>query len=496
MPTLLENLANWNQKADAGETNLYCRTDDAQFIEDGQCNLVLGRKGSGKSALLNHVERRHERTGLFYRITFNPSVLRVWAGSGTNQPLNAEQYEILWTAFIYSSICKEAVNRGHARGLLRDALAIRHDVSTHTTLLKAVRSLLGARKIRIGLPYVEFEHGVAPSQLPQNPSDPQLLRLINSASQDVLKICRASKKQLFILCDEIDLRFESRRDLMRFQQYLECIKGLLLAANSISDFAASNKAQIRPVIAMRADIYEQVHLPQMNAFRSRKLQLNPSVDAIEQILAYRICQSLPDFSASRPLGIADAWRRVFYDGDAGGRRFDSKAFMRDRTLNRVRDYVEFFRLAAIEQLTIDPRRKLISRDALIAAYLKFVDFLVTEFVDELCFKYDFGIGLVDVFRSMYGGPHAARENFSYVEFKKKCGEYSINLTEQDFKSLVRDLYRMSVIGFQEPTPTGYRATVFRFLSPDTAFPANFWDAPIGLCLHTGFRAALSRLQVA
>lgn len=476
----LENIARWQQKANAREIEFYRPTKQAQEVFSGETPLVLGRKGAGKTALMNFLMNSRKNEANFTRVQFNPTLLRDWGGGTDGSLLSTQDYALRWQAFIFHTICRQAVRDKTIRGGMRDRLSIRYAVTSHSSLGKTLRKTLGGlRKLKVGPTGVEIERGYRPGAMPNVPNNEDWAPYLETCRDDVLQIARNTDKPCVAIFDEIDLTFDPHSDRLQYDEYVNCIKGLLACGSSMNLNAAEAKL-VFPIIALRSDIFEAIDGPELSAWNGKKAFLEPDQSTIKQILSFRISHSL-GLSESEGLPFSQAWRRVFADDE------DFK-YIFSRSLNRMRDYVEFMRLAAEEEIAEKKNRKKISHHATTRAYHRFKTFLLAEFVDELYFKYKFGRQLVDAFRLLY---EERGDHFTYDKFAECCARMNIELNEIDMRELVRDLFRTSVVGYRV-TEVGEKLKpfVYRFEKPDDQLPTEFWKPNVHLGLHRAVRSAL------
>ncbi|MEE9381422.1 MAG: hypothetical protein V3V03_08450, partial [Hyphomonadaceae bacterium] len=280
--------------------------------------------------------------------------------------------------------------------------------------------------------------------------------------------------------DEIDLTFDPHSNQLRYKEYVDCIKGLLACGSSMI-LNASESGSVFPIIALRSDIFEAIDGPELSAWNGKKLALEPDQETIKDILRYRISHSL-GLADDEILSFSQAWRKVFSE--------DSDfEFIFSKSLNRIRDYVEFMVLAAQEELSLKKGRKRIHHESTFQAYHKFKTFLLAEFVDELYFKYEFGRQLVEAFQLLY---EDGDEYFTYEKFSDCCVRMHIKLDEVEKRELVRDLFRTSVVGFRVIENIHQRPPfLYRYEQRDVLLPTEFWKDSVHLGLHKAIRSALN-----
>jgi len=489
--TFLENVSNWQQKADHNEIKYYRPPAELKQILSGQYPLILGRKGTGKSALLNYIEEEHKKDHLFVRIEFNPVRLRGWGSDESGNKLSPEHYEVLWSAFIFQTICREAVTRDFIKGRLKDEISIRHAVDTHSSVMKSFRKTIQTvKRLKVSFDGIEIENGAAPRELPKYPKSEDWLNFTQTCRTDAMRVSERSKYKIIVLCDEIDLHAH-QTDRLKAQDYLNCVGGLLRSAAKIS-IGKGQETSIQPIVALRSDIFAMLNQPELNAWNGKTLELFGSDSYLRDVLSYRISKAIP--GNKEELSFSKAWAAAFYDdsqvnSDDELSRFES---IQDRTLNRTRDFVEYMRLAANYQLNRkDSKSTRLTAQSFIDSYFDFSKFFLNEFKDEMIFKYEFGRHIIEALRYLYQSD-PSRQNFLMTDFTKALTEQGVSESDLHLRDLVRDLYHTSALGYQVKRENGtWTSSTFKHLEPMAQLPAQFWDAHTAFVLHRGFRRALA-----
>ena len=106
--TILKNIeTNWKLEAKLEDTEKYFyHSDDARaIIRDGKC-YVIGRKGSGKSAICEHLVRRNEHNVFTTKLNFKNFPFNELYHLDNQKYTQPNQYITLWKYLIYSHICR------------------------------------------------------------------------------------------------------------------------------------------------------------------------------------------------------------------------------------------------------------------------------------------------------------------------------------------------------------------------------------------------------
>lgn len=328
------DLGNDEAEQDARLEEYFLRTPFYENAMNGSKTLVIGRKGSGKSAIFILIDKEIRRTGNMV-ITITPdqyswSALKDYKESGI---LPEQANTNAWRLTLLSSIVwklneEKLINE---RSKLTSYFKYMNEAYTPTketwflNLIEKGKRLLNGIKTQ----WVSFDFGETSSV-----STP--LRIIDE-TQALLQKEWPTGKIVRILIDRLDDSWDAS------QESIYTIIGLLKAANLINT-AMSGKVIVS--IFLRSDIYDNLFFDDQDKLRQYEELILWSQEDLKAVVAERVRVSL-----NLPTGTSSAeiWSNLF-----SSKVYRSKAsadkYIIDRTFKRPRDMISFVRFALEQAL--------------------------------------------------------------------------------------------------------------------------------------------------
>ena len=267
MENLINNLS-FGKDAAEHEANLeefFLKTPIFNELLSGQRTLVVGKKGSGKSAIFKMLSKKVKDNRIFLPITEIQGELehRVIFNGFTQEPRNIDEIREAWKRFIGIKLVKEIIDNSALFSL----------GGAESELLTTMLQEAGA----IAQP---------PSRNPQetaqrleqsilNPMDySKLFKGINDFAQQ-------RSIEIYILIDRLD------EILINEAVTRDVIDGLIVATADLTKYN-----NIKLILFLREDAYAKIQTHTVSHMHSSKWVLSWSEDEIIQFLAKRIAYSL------------------------------------------------------------------------------------------------------------------------------------------------------------------------------------------------------------
>ncbi|HEV7669968.1 MAG TPA: ATP-binding protein [Thermoanaerobaculia bacterium] len=324
-PDVLSDLDFGEDSAEAERSFLervFVRTAIFERILKGQKQLILGRKGSGKTALCLMIHRELTQEGHDV-ILMAPHDLILGPKPETDSNRTARQ----WRTALLGQIAKQitmltqktvGANRlkwpNDAR-LLRSFLI--HNFEAERRWLDKVMSFIRSfRKIKALGAEIEFEA--------QKRDDASMNVTLNAATESIrLSLSRDAKKTFYILVDKADESWGSRPEDEAM------ITGLLKAAKEVSE----QLSQVRVIVFLRSDIYDSLQFHDSDKFHSMEERIVWGRKDLLKMVAIRASESTKGLC-----GTADSvMTRLFPKFVEGKATFE---FLLSHTLLRPRDIIQ------------------------------------------------------------------------------------------------------------------------------------------------------------
>jgi hypothetical protein len=351
-------IANWQVEATSRDTNRYFFiTRDFNDIMDGQHCLVVGGKGTGKTALSLFIESRSSPEVLCLRLRSGAYRFTNFIKQSRDSSAPREYYLQLWRHFILET----------ARSMIQNA----DTFYKHNTFEKKVdashRQLITfLSRFHIFKEWIgDYEELSCPGTEQAKVELESLEKLINKW---------ADGRRFIIIFDELDEGYTGQRE------YLECYQALV---DACEQFARDPDSLVKPIVVFRDDIYESLPPGRSSKWGDIKVELKWDLPTIQRLLAFRIARAFDENMSQEEPSFSAEWERLFSptlvpDGTKQVEKFD---FIAARTLGRPRDYIKFIQECAKLMRDDEENHKDIDSAILKNAESPYSDYLWAELRD-------------------------------------------------------------------------------------------------------------------
>jgi len=472
--TFLE-IASWPIEArEESAADYFFHFNDVSHIENGIKNYVIGRKGTGKTAIADYLHS-HQSFNKFSRLlsfkNFPFNALYSFADESYNRP---NQYITIWTYMIYHYICSMMAENQRVLSNCNFDLGKAFQFEVKGALSQSVKNITSRN-------YSLTILGMGGS-FAQEASEGRFdfVRANEALKQFIEK--HIDDSDYFIIFDELD---EDYRDVLspdRKDGYFELLVSLFKAAQNIRAEFSGARTKIRPVIFLRDDIFDLCRDVDKNKWLDRAITLKWDEGQLRQMTKYRLSQALRKTGFSVDPG--EAWDAVFSVnktrfGTNGKNSSDTFRFMLGRTFMRPRDVVSYIRECAKIAMSLDGSRK-ISNQVIKNAIDGHSSYMRREIIDEVFPVMEDVSEVLDVLAKI------RKQVFSRKEFNDRYREYQNQLPERDRSKIsesqvLKILYHFNVVG--NVTSGGHR--IFAYNSQ-----VKVLNMDENLCVHGGIMRSL------
>lgn len=477
-PTLQSIASNWKLEAKLEDTDKYFyHSSDAQtLIRDGKC-YVIGRKGSGKSAICEYLVKRDDYNMFTTKLNFKNFPFNELYHLENQRYTPPNQYITLWKYLIYSNICKLMVSNESIDSSVRselEKLYPKKDVKTLArTISKWTSAEFGATVLGTG--------GALKVSRENTTNQAPWIDKVNILEDIILEYC--DNANYYIVFDELDEDYRTIRDTESSEQYVFLLTSLFKAVQDIkSTFLDSNK-NIKPIVFLRDDIYALIKDADKNKWRDYKVDIEWTENKLKDLLAFRISKDID--SKMPPLKFKKAWEKIFFREQVGmgtkqRKKIDSFDFIARSTHLRPRDFIRFIQACAAE--TQNRNQKFIKESVIKFVDRAFSNYLRDEIVDEV-----FPI-LPEIEQYLQIFANIRKWNFKIDEFTQEYNKYlnAGTIKERNLDFVLDTLYNFSVIGNQHK----HKKDIFYFKYMHTNMTFNRNE---NIVIHRGLFKALQLL---
>ncbi|MBK5276836.1 MAG: hypothetical protein JJE30_17550 [Desulfuromonadales bacterium] len=471
---LLLEVSRWKREAKAEDNDRYFwHVHEVDKIARGEKYFVIGRKGSGKTAISEYFNKQKRHDVFAEKLSFKNFPFNELYSHNNQKYTAPNQFITIWKYLIYSTICRLMLNNEAVDLDVRNKLSKIYD--SNSPLSRRVGEWVG-KDFGIslfGLSIKVSNH--TPTTIPVN-----WVEYVDYLEDIIVK--HAGDATYFILFDELD---EDYRDIVKaeqYEQYTSLITSLFKAVQDVrTTFSQYGGMKIYPVIFLRDDIYEVVQDSDKNKWGDFRVDLNWESEKIKKVIAFRISRALNPFCSST-LSFEESWNKLFGSrligaGTGKKKKLNTFDYIARSTLLRPRDFVTYLQNCA--QQAIDDGT-MITPGVVRKVDKAFSNYLREELSDEL-------FAVVPEISNIFDAISQVRKwNFSIKEFENIYNDQISrgSIKKRNISFVLQLLYLFSVIG---NTPRSGRY-IFRYQNREARF--NFNER---IVVHRGLFKALQIL---
>jgi hypothetical protein len=473
--TLIEEIReNWKLDAKTENTERYFfHVKEVERIVSGKRSYVIGRKGTGKTAISQFIDAFKDPNIFTEKLSFKHFPFNELYGLKNSGYTAPNQYITLWKYIIYSHICKMMARNqaipNEVQGPLQKLYAPEPVNSLQRWIKKWTAndyslSILGTGG-KIGLKEVTI-------------TDSWISRT------DTLESVIAEyidESTYYVVFDELDEDYKNIIDKSQYESYTHLLTGLFKAVQDIKSIFKDARFKIYPIIFLRDDIYSVLTDADKTKWDDFKIELEWDKKKIKELVAFRISRAIDATGALMPFD--SAWEKLFdlspiETGHRQTGHMSAFDFMARSTHLRPRDFTKYIQACAEATEGSTGR---IAAETVKKVDKTFSSYLKRELIDEIHGVIPDISAVFDVISQIRKQTFKEREFRAAFEQKNKEG----TIKETDAAFVLRILFIFSVIGNQ---PRQVNQTVFRYISRDAEpnFQENF-------VVHRGLLKALQIL---
>ncbi|WP_213309203.1 P-loop ATPase, Sll1717 family [Paraburkholderia sacchari] len=439
--------------------NYFVTTPAVQQIRDGEVILVLGRKGSGKTALVRHFTEG-QASVTSRALTLGSYPWQVHEQRGDASVSEVEAYVASWRYLIAVQFA---------------ALLMEHpDIDMRTgeaaSISEFLRSNYGGSKPDLGdilrppelkLSKASFEPQILGNKLGSislertNLNAGRELRALTDALFGALQTLGAAcgVESISLHFDELDLGLvdlsESRKNMLI---------GLVLAAREVSRWAGQQSMKCWPVVYLRTDLWEELRFSDKNKISNGKaLNLEWNSTSLLSLVAERIRATVAPTASWPTVASPSAMRGSQAKWD----------HILARTFLRPRDVISFLNVAlsAAKKRDTDASLPLVLENPdIIDARDGYSVYLKQELEDEIVPHWSHWEDALRAFSAI------ATVTFHLEQFKQEYERRKSAANTVTAEDALATLYGFSVIGYERRSGYGGSTWIFQYINPEAG-----WD---------------------
>lgn len=473
---LLEEIEDWKLEAKLEDNQRYFyHTKVVDRILKGKKLYVIGRKGTGKTAITENLVTRNENGYFAQKLTFKNfpfNKLYELEDKGYNSP---NQYITLWKYIIYSTTCKMMIQDQSVDIVERNKLEKLFPEDISTALPSAVEKWTG---FKFDIKILGNGIGIGANKNSPECQHENWIDRVEIIENFLLK--NINKNKYLVVFDELDEDYKDIIETEKHKRYTQLLTSLFKAVQDIRAKFQDN--QYYPVIFLRDDIYDILQDPDKTKWSDFRVDLEWDKDSLKKMLAFRISRALDP--NGKILEFEDAWNLVFEKGgvNVGHQRTKKMPIFDYITRSshlRPRDYVRYLQLCA-EKANDRDQKKI--KAALVAEMdSAFSNHLRSELEDEI-----HGI-ISDIDKVLNIFTVLRKQKIRIEEFKTlyENAHEEGKVLLKDYQFVLEILFHFSIIGSQ---PRQKTHQIFRYKNKEARL--NMKESII---LHRGLFRSLQIL---
>jgi ABC-type oligopeptide transport system ATPase subunit len=474
--SLIKEVKDWKLEAKSENTERYFyHVDEVDNIARGTAAYVIGRKGTGKTAIAEYLLRLNRFDTFSEKVTFKNFPFNELYGLNNSAYTNPNQYITFWKYLIYSLVCKMMVRNEGVDPSVREILEKVYSPAPLKALSKWI-SRWTANDFSISVLGTGGKIGLKETSGAGQPW-PERLDVL----EEIIAL-HATNTKYYVVFDELDEDYKNMTDPEHYQQYTDLLTSLFKAVQDVKAVFKDQTVQILPVVFLRDDIYGVLMDSDKTKWDDFKIDLEWNHDRIKKLLAFRLTRAKSE-GAKSIKSFNHAWLDLFSPaemdlGHAHHRKTSIFEYISRHTQQRPRDYIKYIQACASEA---PANARTVSTDVVKRVSKTFSNHLRKELIDEI---HAIVPDIIAVFNII---SQIRKQTFSIDEFTREFERQVKNeqIKDKDVTFVLNVLFNFSVIGNQ---PSQKNVTVFRYENKDAQL--NFREK---LVVHRGLYNALQIL---
>lgn len=459
-PISLRHLPSFGDVAaeDDAVLDYFLATDAVARVANGEVFLVLGRKGSGKTALVRHFSEgsgsKTARALSLKGYPWNVHAKRVDEGAST-----IEAYVSAWKYLIATQLASLLLSSIDGAGP-KEAKALRTFLTDNYGGVNPDLSLI-LRPKKLRLSQFSFEPEVLGNKiggisLERAPKDTDLGLELNALTDAILAATLTVAEQVGI--HALSLHFDELDQGMTTleEQRRTMLVGLILAARTIRQDCRRSNCLINPVVYLRSDIWQELTFSDKNKIsQTLALSLEWNSDSLRHLVNERI---------RARLSAGATWENIASDNLMRGSQSKWHHILA-RTFLRPRDVIKFLNAALSEAKRRDAEPLVFENEDIVAARESYSPYLKAELDDEILAHWPHWEEALQAC-SAISTLTFDRDQFvtEYVRRRSKDNEV-------EPEDALRILYSFSVLGYERRSGYGGSSWAFQYTDPEAG-----WDS--------------------
>ena len=417
----------------------FVESETYQSVVSGDTKILIGNRGSGKSAIFQVLAARERKLGTIV-IEIAPdtnSYQLVHAALSKETPRNwgvLGAYSVAWRHVLYVAAMRELAaratnNKTKAMRRIKDYVQAHHDKSKSGIISQLLAFAHSVEELKVS------GYGLSLSLKTKQLDDLYKGHELEGLLPDLAEVC--DTKKIIILVDELDTGFDGSEDAKHF------VAGLFGAAMTVNKLTP----KLRVLISLRRELYDNI--PEIYADAQKVRDLVRYIEWDEAGLKILVNKRIRAAFELRGQKVPnEAWTSLFAEKMADG-DCATLQYIVDRTLYRPRELIEFCN-QCIEKVPIGV--EFVDGRSILLAEHGYSRDRAQDISKEYQWEYP---GLEDVLETFRGASHRFSRSdleihcLQIITEDKRCPRAQVWLCDLTEDKLIRTLWQ---VGFLRACP--------------------------------------------
>jgi cold shock CspA family protein len=465
----LSEVARWKLEAKLDDIKRYFfAIPELSDIATGDASYVIGRKGTGKTALVQYLSDTVDEGRNVSKLTFKNFPFNELYAQGNESYRRPNQYITIWKLIIYSAACKLIAQSSRCDPLVRDKISKAFPNPDSDNLGTIIGKWISGD---FGISVLGT--GINVSRWFKEKKKVTIQEKVENLEQFVIK--HIPDQTFLVLFDELDEDYKDIFETYNKSEYLDLLTSLFKAVQDVRSTVTAKGYKLYPVVFLRDDIYDLLRDPDKNKWRDFQVDLEWTPESIKGLLSHRLAKVIGATDEKFDVLWYSLFTReavTFSDGKKTTGSFD---YITMSCQGRPRDYINYLQECAA--LELKRSRQEISIATIKDADKLYSNYLRKELIDEV-----HGI-IPDIGKVLAIFSETRKWILSISEFRKAYDErvQAGAVQVKDVDMVLKTLFYFSIIG----NVVRVGVHIFRHVRPEAEL--NFKEK---IVVHRGLMKSL------
>ena len=374
---LLAAASKWKLDAQREDMARYFfRLPNFSLIESGDRPFVVGRKGSGKTAIGDFIHSDVKYNKFSTRLSFKNFPFNELYKMSNAEYSESSQYITLWKFIVYHSLCWLMTKNEAVSAKMPSHINEYFDQDPAVALDSSIRRWMSTG-VKINLFGVGGELSGGLYRASENTNWAERVDVIEN-----YVLSNIDESHYYVIFDELDEDYSAPPGQLRAERYFDLLRSLLKAVQTIQSKSLKSGKRIIPIVLLRDDIYDAIRDHDKNKWSDLVFDLSWTPALLLDLVNHRLDRSLESYKSVSGVSLLHkVLKNSLRKSRLSGQQVPLIQFMMELTHLRPRDVLKMVQSCASEAIEKDHRT--ITTDVVSNAEARYSQYLRQELVDEI-----------------------------------------------------------------------------------------------------------------